>query len=286
MNNLIASIISLLIVQSLCSSIGLADVDAREGSFSQSWQDDIGPKEDNSGSIEREYRSRSHYRGVFGFRWCSPDLDRMFASMIRRAPVQSPSTCSTKSLQSKAPTLQLRRVGNDWISSDPQGRQVRWRFNESKGLLLEVRREDGQGWSYQYQNELLVAVKPLLNKDLQDAQRVSIQHYKYDLSRNLVAYHLGETSVYQIAYDLAYDRVTELTDHLGCTDTFQYESSSGKHGIKIQSTSYRRLCAGKLVAQKTYVFEEQMNPELSQLRLQRLRIVDMLSSKKETMTYD
>jgi hypothetical protein len=63
--------INIIVLINLITSLGIAAVNMRNGSYTESWIDLIDPEDGFEMKIERFYSSRSLFLGVFGFGWCS-----------------------------------------------------------------------------------------------------------------------------------------------------------------------------------------------------------------------
>lgn len=274
----------LITLSLLTAQKAIADVDTREGSYVAHWLDKIGTESDPTYVIDRHYRSRSHYRGIFGYRWCS-SFDTKFANSPRIGVNASPAFCSGQSPEvAMVSKIVLTQATSDtWQAIDSLGRRLVFTLNLDNSLLKSIVRDDGMGIEFVYKNDTLIEILPI-NLARVLGQKISpIKTYVYDLSRNLVKISALGQIQYQIDYDLVFDRVLKIKDKLGCSDTFEYASGPTQNAQSSQTTIHQRLCSGVVVQRERFEFTQARPNGSNLMRLIKLRIVDSLNPNQSTI---
>ncbi len=263
----------------------MADVDTREGSFTNQWLNQVGPADDSPLTIDRQYRSRSHYRGIFGFRWCS-SFDKYFSYSEPLNFSASPRFCETTPPPTYSYANRLHKISSQtWLLTDEQGRRVIFTFDTAQTLLVGINRDDGYGLRFTYKNNILSHVESVVPRGFGSGAAPASESYRYDLSRNLVEVKAHDRIQFRIEYDLAYDRVTAIADDKRCTDWFDYATKDLVNHEQIQTTKHRRLCWGQALQTNQYEFVHSPVPGTGQMRLRRLRVVD-LDGHQQEVKYD
>lgn len=249
--------------------------------------------------IKRHYSSRSLFKGVFGFNWCS-DLDYKInvdknemtlfdcelgkrLTFTRTSPSRFENTENQLKLQVKDHLIQYRKTTTTYYFS-MDGRLSHW--TAISGHPIYVIYKDGQihrllakktgalavtvtgdglilkivpNFTYEYNQGLLQRVKQ---------SKKTIWQYQYDEFLNMTLWR-SPSSFESMKYDSEWDRIVELKDKDDCRFRFQYEVKKSKKYI---------LEAKKCVAQseRETVFEmvsprlliqsnsDQLSPEFRQ----------------------
>jgi YD repeat-containing protein len=188
--------------------------------------------------VQRTYNSRSLYRGVFGFGWCS-NLDikliiRDGQPMLDECGVQTPAPEEAKRLFDRAGRplmvnamggrLKLTYSPNGNLSSLRDTRGKIWQVSHSSdgSFIQQFLTSHGREVSFSYQGPDLIQVR--------DSSRTTFA-YKYDDLHNLTAVTTNEDRSEQIRYEPDRDLVLEYVRVDGCQESFTYSNLKTPVGV-------------------------------------------------------
>lgn len=220
----------------------MAEVKKEFGEFRTTHQDSLSG---NTG-LMRTYSSRSLYRGVFGFNWCSHlDLKLSFeGDKVKYFDCESSRHLADKKtldgiyivLKKKSATYFFNPEGqlSHWIDSEKNKIYVIYKDGKidqvfaksqaplkisynSEGLVRRI----GDSLEYEYQQGLLSFVRK---------NKKQMWRYQYDEFLNMTLWR-GPSGSEEVKYDTDWDRVVFLKDTENCKYNFQYEIKNGKKWI-------------------------------------------------------
>jgi Domain of unknown function (DUF6531) len=262
-----------LIMITLAPQISWAEVNTREGNFTYTWYDrqqyETPPNGPPLGlEVDRTYNSRSHHRGIFGFRWCS-SLDKI----LDKIPEASPSeNCEPEPPPRPQPELIKRLSATEYQVLLPHRNVLLVTLDSALLLVTQIQFENGLKIKYGYAHDNLILVEK--------SDRTTIT-YAYDLSHNLLEIKDG-SSLLHLDYELLFDRVTDFNYGDGCADHFSYlQKPSTSPRSHVELTTVTRTCQGKTKFSNTYEFTQRQSPGETAFHLIKFRIFNPIGVQTE-----
>ncbi|PWU17256.1 MAG: hypothetical protein C5B49_09240 [Bdellovibrio sp.] len=166
-----------------------AEINLKDAGLIRSWKDG-----GEATGVIRTYSSRSLYRGLFGFGWCS-DIDRIFASAdATGGKLRRKSASQAVVVDARGNTIQIQLVGS---------------------FVRQIRFARGASYQYEYRHEDLTAV--YRNDRL--LYRLSYNEFH---NLNLIEYADGQREQY--FYDDERDRLLAWLRPDGCREIYEYDN--------------------------------------------------------------
>jgi len=259
-------------------------VDQQEGGFHWKKTDHLKINKISSLDLQREFNSRSNFRGLLGLGWCS----ELEWSLIQIPAYSFLKKCDSfvplakEQVQTSGPLIKVELGAGGYLVFDDRG-ELRgltdsahkfWNLRASpgqirgpKGQILQLIRAKDTGAL----NEIALGSQTLLHFDYKLGQlsEVRFKHhlselYSYDRFSNLTLVKIGNSTT-QIQYDDERDLVAQVTDSQGCKLSYLYESSA-KDGFLIDQVTELRRCGSRSATTKSQFQYQIVSPNQVQLK--------------------
>lgn len=289
-----------LISFSLASSLGLANVNMKDGSFLYQEKDSV---------LQRSYNSRSLSSGWLGFGWCTQlekqlkpkdnhfllqdcalDREIEFIKPLGKAAAKSGAFLLRRKADNYVLTQSSQLDPTEWIFNlqgqliEVQGPGQRrlslkylptgqlqtltelpasktWMVSWSKdGKILSLKTKTEHQINYEYENENLVKVT-------QDIHHRNTFKYGYDSFHNLESIRRNDQLLNRLSYDTDHDRLLSQQKTETCLEIYKYNSENDLHF----SSTFELHCGKAKPQVKTFEFWQTEITEgfhiLSQMRI-------------------
>lgn len=245
------------------------DTNMKDASFFRTWVDHVIKRDRRDLKINRTYKSRSLYHGIFGFGWCS-DLD-LHLNIIDSHNIELIDCNTTRPIRyikkhnesqyisETKPSDHLHFDGHTYLRKENGLSTQRFNrdgtlepnkliFNDiaknESGHIKNISLADGTKLHYIYNEKNLVQIKK--NGQL-------LFSYKYDDLHNLTKVQYPDSSYEQISYDSDRDWVRSFTGRSGCTEHYNFITPNPGNKNYFMSTINKK-CAGSKELRTKYEF--------------------------------